>query len=115
MLPFWIPLLIWIREEWKLLIISSNKSQIIAQSWNKEGKNPLLHPVSDHIRDGSWQKIILICILKEKWHIMMDTEMENCQGNSKGLKKNQIADKLLNILPKESQTSCEIQSLAMSC
>lgn len=24
---------------------------------------------------------------------MMDTEMENCQGDSKGLKKNQTADK----------------------
>lgn len=91
------------------------KSKIIAQFWNRKGENPLLHPISDHIREGSCQKIILICIIEEKWHIIMDTEMEYCQGDSKGLKKNQTADKLLKILPKESQTLCEIQSLAMSC
>lgn len=46
---------------------------------------------------------------------MPDTEMENCQDDSNGLKKNQTADKLLNILPKEKQILCKIKSLAMSC
>lgn len=43
---------------------------------------------------------------------MTDTEIENCQGDSRGLKKNQTADKLLNSLPKERQILCEIRSLA---